>query len=323
MKLRPILALVFVLCVANRARGQVEMPTETRNAALRYWLAFAELQDAPADQVTQDLIEKTAAGAVPWDETRLGPILDKNEAAILAMHRAAKLPECDWGLEYSLGPRASIAYAPRARVLARLNTLYGMRLAAKGDSQQAVGAWLDGLQFSRHMADGGTLIFSLIASMSLLSNFNALQQAVDRGELNTEQRIQVAAAIRALPETGLDWGSALSFEERTIEVALNELTTANDPSDYFAKVTGRAAPSDFAVPNPEATAAFHSLMAQAERALREPPDQADAKLSMLQEKEKLLHVFFREITPGFMRINKRRSEIAAARRMLLNALASK
>lgn len=315
--------LFMAICFARTAAGQATMPPETHNAALRYWLAFAELQDPPADKDTQELLEKTATGAVPWDEARLGPILESNEAAILAMHRATKLPECDWGLEYSRGPRASIAYAPRARVLARLNTLYGMRLAAKGDSQQAVEAWLDGLAFSQHMAKGGTLIFSLIAKMSLLSNFAALQHAVSEGKLSNEEKVRAASAVKALPESGFDWGAALAREEQTIEVALNELLAAKDPSDYFAKVIGHAAPTNFVPPSPAETAAFRSLMGKAESALREPPEQASAKLAALQEKEKSLHVFFREIVPGFTKINQSRSEIAALRESSLKLLSSK
>jgi hypothetical protein len=322
MKLR-FLLLFLVVCIPRLATGQVAMPPETRNAALRYWLAFAELQDPPADPGTQELLEKTAAGLLPWDESRLGPILDSNEVAILAMHRATKLPECDWGLEYNRGPRASIAYAPRARVLARLNTLYGMRLAAKGDSQQAVEAWLDGLQFSQHMAKGGTLIFSLIAKMSLTSNLAALQHAASQGQLNAEQGMRAAAAVKAMPESGFDWGSALAYEEQTIEIALNELKTDRDPASYFEKVIGHTAPPDFTPPTSSELASFRSLMDKAESALREPPEQASAKLKVLQEQEKSLHIFFREMAPGFTNINKSRLEIAESRRRLLSLLPAK
>jgi hypothetical protein len=138
------------------ASAQAKRPTETRNAALRYWMAFAELRDAPSDKATTELLEKTAAGEAPWDETKLGPILDRNKEAILMMQRATKLPDCDWGLEYERGPNAAIDYAPRARVLARLNTLYGIRMAAKGEAQNAIDSWLAGIRFSQHLAKGGS-----------------------------------------------------------------------------------------------------------------------------------------------------------------------
>ena len=102
-------AVIALLFAAVMAHAQSNISTETRNAALRYWLAFADIQDPPTDKATADLLEKAAAGEAAWDEPKLGPILDKNETAIWKMQRATKLPECDWGLEYDLGPRASIA----------------------------------------------------------------------------------------------------------------------------------------------------------------------------------------------------------------------
>src|SRR5678815_997075 len=117
MKRSAILLMCVWVLAAVQARAQVKAPAETKNAALRYWQAFAELQDPPSDRATQDLLEKVAAGEVPWDESRLGVILDSNKWAIVRMQRATYLPECDWGLEYRFD--ASIAYAPRARVLAR------------------------------------------------------------------------------------------------------------------------------------------------------------------------------------------------------------
>jgi hypothetical protein len=198
-----------------------------------------------------------------------------------------------------------------------------MRLATKGDSQQAVEAWLDGLDFSQHMAKGGTLIFSLIAKMSLMSNLTALQHAAMDGKLSSQEKQQAAPVVRAVPEDGFGWGTALAREEQTIEVAMNELQAAKDPADYFAKVIGHAAPANFTLPNSAEVAAFRSLMSKAESALREPPEQANAKLVALQEQEKSLHVFFREMAPGFTKINSARSEIAASRKALLNLLPSK
>src|SRR5258706_15667059 len=56
---------------AALASPQAKRPAETRNGALRYWMAFAELQDPPADKATAELLEKTAAGEAPWDEAKL------------------------------------------------------------------------------------------------------------------------------------------------------------------------------------------------------------------------------------------------------------
>src|SRR5262249_14532457 len=138
LSLKIALAAICVCLSGARCPAQPKKPVETQNAALRYWIAFADLEDLPADKTTQELLEKTPAREVPWDEAHLSAILKKNEGAILGTQRATKLPDCDWGLEYSRGPRASIAPVVKARVMARLNTLYGMQLAAKGETRRAV-----------------------------------------------------------------------------------------------------------------------------------------------------------------------------------------
>src|SRR5271167_733793 len=111
------LSLLMSWFYVTAAPAQQKLPLETRNAALRYWLAFADMQDPPQDKNL--LIGYVASGDKPWDDTQLGPILDQNESAILRMQRATKLPECDWGLDYSEGPTGSIANAVKGRTLSR------------------------------------------------------------------------------------------------------------------------------------------------------------------------------------------------------------
>jgi hypothetical protein len=297
--------------------AQSKHHTSTTNAALRYWLAFSDLQDPPSDKATTDLLEKTAAGEAMWDEAKLGSILDQNSQAIQRMQRATSLPECDWGLEYDLGPAASIAYVPRARVLARLNTLYGMRAAAKGDSKVAVETWLDGMRFSQHLSQGGSLIFLLVAKTALLSNLHAIMQAIQKGQLDPAQQHQISSAVRALPETAFDWPQALALEQESVDIAARNLANAPNPRAYFEELMGNAAPENFAAPTALDAAAFHKLMNSAEAALRLSPDQAAAKLKSIQETIQSLHPFYKFVTPSLTRINDSRSEIATTRAKLL------
>jgi hypothetical protein len=315
-----IVLAASLLLGAAFASAQAKRPTETRNAALRYWMAFAELHDPPTDKATTELLEKSAAGEAAWDEAKLGPILDGNKDAILMMQRATKLPECDWGLEYDRGPAASIAYVPRARVLARLNTLYGMRLAANGKTQEAIDTWLTGIRFSQHLARGGGLIFSLIAKMVLLSNFNALTQAARSGGWSNLERKQVEEAIRALPETGFDWSDALWYEQNSLDIGAKKMAEAENPRAYYEEMTGKPAPGLSVIPIPTDTAAFHNLMAAAQSALRLPPEQVEDRLRALQESVKTLHPFYRDTTPSFTKINHARAEVRAARETLLRTV---
>lgn len=318
LTLKIVLIAVCVCLFVTATPAQSKRPVETRNAALRYWIAFADLQDAPADKETQELLEKTAAGQAAWDEAKLSEIIEKNETAILGMQRATKLPECDWGLEYSRGPRASIAPVVKARIMARLNTLYGMRLATKGETQKAVDTWVAGIRFSQDMAKGGSLIFALIAKMGMISNLNALQKAAESGKLSASQRSQAAAAIRALPEAGFDWGNALSYEDASLEVSIGEMQ--KDPAGYFRELMGRPAPEGFTAPNAAELAKYEKLIASVQSLLRKSPPAAAGELNSLQESVRDLHPFFRETTPSFQKLNYSRIELSSARQEALRAL---
>jgi hypothetical protein len=319
-RLRLLLLCIAVLLAAGSAPAQIRRQTETRNAALRYWLAFAEMQDSPSDPSTAALLEKTAAGEVPWDESKLGSILDKNEHAILQMQRATKLPDCDWGVEYSDGPTASIAYGPKARVLARLNTLYGMRQATKGNQEAAVQTWLAGVRFSQHIAQGGSLIFALTAKSALLSNLRALTQAAQSGWLSPAEKVQAKMVILALPESAFDWSSALLLEEDGIDIALDDITHSANPDVRYVELIGSPAAPNTSYPSDAERAAFHQFMLRAQTDFRLTPAQTAAKLSTLQSAQKSLHPFYQVLIPSLARVNGARAEIADARQQFLGSL---
>ena len=319
--LMTIAVLVGILSAGDPALAQIKLPPETRNAALRYWMALVDLHDPPSDKETQELIEKTAAGEAAWDETKLGPILDQNTQAIQEMQRATKLPECDWGLEYSRGARASVGHPVRARVLARLNTLYGMRMMAKGQTQEAVDGWLDGVRFSQHLAQGGTLIFKLVARAALLSDFQALTSAARHGQLPTAQKAQVAKAIQSLPPDVFDWSEALGLEEAAFELAVQEIRQSKNPVAVYQDLYGQQPSGNFAVPSEKEVVAFRAVIVQAQAALRLPPDEARSHLGKLQEQEEQFGNFFEDSVPSILTINERRAEVETARKKLLDALA--
>jgi hypothetical protein len=320
---RLTVATVSVLISAIAAFGQTKLPPETKNAALRYWLAFAQLQDTGADTATADLLGKTMSGEAAWDETKLGPIVDKNMESIEIMQRATKLPECDWGLEYSLGSRTPIPPYVKARALVRLNTLYGIRLAAQGDTQKALDTWLAGIQFSQHLARGGSLLATLVANAALSDDLRVFTKAAQSGTLDATQRSQVAAAIRALPETGFDWGQAMWYEEISGEVAIREMGKAASPAAYYKELMGAPAPENFTVPSDADIAAFRKLMNSTEDALRLSPQQASERLRTLQDSVKTLHPFLQGAIPPFTHINDARMQMQAALAQLLKAVAPK
>jgi hypothetical protein len=323
VKLKLFVASVLVLMSAFVARPQAKYPPETRNAALRYWMAFAEMQDPPADKGTQDLLEKTVAGEATWDGKKLGPILDANGAAIRMMQRGTKLPECDWGLEYDRGPRASIAYAPRARVLARLNTLEGIRETATGNPQAAVDTWLAGIRFSEHLARGGTLIFALVAKSALLPNLRALTTESKQGHLSDTQKKQVSAVLKGIREDGFDWSAAWRLEENVGIAIFVEVRSSANPGATYQMIMGDPLPSGAQPPSSEDISKYREYMTAVQAMLNLLPDAAKTRLTALETQRRALPEVVQRVTPGIQKLNDARLEVFVARKELLESIAAK
>jgi hypothetical protein len=321
LKLRVFLPLLLSLLLVSPAPAQQKGLPETRNAALRYWLAFADMQDPPQDKNL--LIGYVASGDKPWDEAQLGAVLDQNESAILRMQRATKLPECDWGLDYTEGPTGSIANAVKGRALGRLNTLYGVRQEVRGDEVGAVASWLAGIRFSQDVAKGGPLVAALIANAGLLADLRAITRAAEAGKLSATQRHQVEATIRALPESPIDWGAALLIDQNSTEIGLQSVMTSPDPANAYEMLLGGAAPKGFTVPSAAEQEAHRKFNAANVAAMRLPPEQTAERLASLQSTLKTLNPLFQETTPSLKRVNNARLEFVKARQQLLQTLATK
>lgn len=323
MKIRSCAAIVFLLATASTAPVRAETAPETKNAALRYWMAFAEMKDPPGDKAIQELLEKTVTGEFAWDEKKLGSILDTNGEAIRIMQRATKLPDCDWGLEYGEGPRASIAYAPRARVLARLNTLEGMREMANGNSGAAVETWLAGIRFSRHLANGGPLVFALIARSMLMPNFHALSLEMKRGHLSEIQKKQISSLLKEMPGDCFNWGAAWELEESAGEQFLREMASSKNPAKTYESLAGFPMPEGAKPPSAADLRGYSEYTNAVQNALTLPPDAAKIKLAALEAQRRGLSEIAQNTIPNPLKINEARTEVYGARKELLEALSSK
>jgi hypothetical protein len=303
--------------------GQVKTPPETRNAALRYWQAFAELKDPPPNQNVQAEIEKVLSGEAAWDEAKLGGVVAANEIALGIMQRATKLPDCDWGVEYRRGPEASIAFVPRAHVLARLNTLRGLRELSQGRAQTAVDTWIAGIRFAQDLTKGGSLIFALTAKSVLAQEMHTLTVEARQGRLGGAQKKQLYAAVNALPEDAFDWGLAWEMDEAGTDVFFAELQRSQKPATFFENLMGQPAPRDCMPPSAQQVKVYHEYMSDVTAALRLPPPAAKPRLAELEGKEKNICETIRQAIPSADRVNEARSEITAARKDLLDALGAR
>jgi hypothetical protein len=206
-----IRCVAFVLVLGIEPR-MAAAGAQTSNAALRYWMAFAQMKNPPSDPETVALMTRVLEGSVPWNNERLGPILEVNHEALETMARGTRLSDCDWGPDDELGPFTPIEYIPRARALARLNVLEGLRLEAANDAKRAVATWLPGLRFSRDIANGGTLLATLVASSALEAHLAALIRFVGGTRADTDTLNAIEEAVRALPPGGVGWVSGMQHE---------------------------------------------------------------------------------------------------------------
>ena len=177
------------------------------NAALRYWSAFSEVQDAGiTDQQAKEL-NAILDGTAPYDDLKYKDLLEKNALALDLMARATSLPSCDWGLDYGLGHDVPVDYARKALVLGRLNVLYAFHLLRTGNKDGAVRALAAGLRFSHDVGNGGSLFATLIAKDLLVNHLRAVTGALHLEQLSSTQRSQLQGAVAQVGE-GLDWSMA-------------------------------------------------------------------------------------------------------------------
>ena len=318
--MRILATCTVVACLLASPAGAQQAANPT-NAALRYWMAFALMRDPPADKATADLLQHVSEGSEAWDETKLGPIIDDNQQALAIMLRASTLTFCDWGLEYELGSRTPIAHLAKARTLGRLSVAAGKRLQAQGQLSQAVDMWIAGVRFSRHMAEGGSLISALSGQRVMELSLRAIHRDAVLNALDASTKKRLELFLRALPEDGLDWSAAMRRDAQSFEVTLRQLQTVPNPKAYLASFGGPPVPADFTVPTAAEIAAYHAYTDRVVGALALPLDQRSSKLREIEAGRPALHVFFRQYTPVTMPLGTSWIEIAGRRQSLLEALA--
>jgi hypothetical protein len=178
------------------------------NAALRYWSAFAQMQDSALTDQQAKGVNTMLDGTAPYDDLKYTGLVEKNRLALETMARATVLRNCDWGLDYKLGEDVPVDYARKALALGRLNVLYAFHLLIVGDKDRAVNAITAGLHFSQDVANGGSLFATVAAKNLLVIHVRAVAFALHVGELPAGQRIVLQRAVAQLRPNVLNWQSA-------------------------------------------------------------------------------------------------------------------
>jgi hypothetical protein len=209
---RLILSMILVAILSSGSTFAQEKVELGDNAALRYWSAFAQMQDVAISKQQVKELSAILDGTAPYDDSKYKDLVEKNKPALEIMARGTALPNCDWGLEYEAGPDIPMDYAPKAVALARLNVLYVFHLLSIGDKEGAVRALVAGLRFSRDVGNGGIMLPTVLAEVSLLTHLRAIAFVLDREGFTAQQRWMLAKSLAQLGPEPLDWQSAIKRE---------------------------------------------------------------------------------------------------------------
>lgn len=210
--LRFTVMMVLSAALACGSASAQQNPKAGDNAALRYWAAFAQMQDS---EITEQQAKEAHAildGTAPYDDSKYKGLVEKNRPALDTMARGTALPYCDWGVELQLGDQAPVEYARKAALLGRLNVFYVFHLLLAHDKDGAVRALQAGLRFSHDVANGGTLFATVVSKGLIVTHLKAVAGAVHLGELSTAQRAALQKSIEQLGPDGLDWPVAMKRE---------------------------------------------------------------------------------------------------------------
>lgn len=157
MRFRTLAALALSLALLPPSPASAQATDAGANAAMKYGQAFALLPTM--DKAQEKLLDewKTA----PLDAPALG-LIEGSRLSRLYLHRGAKLPRCDWSLDYEDGILMHLPYLQKCLTLARLTALH-----ARHEFEQGHGAagWDDVialLKLARDVEQAPIMIANLV-----------------------------------------------------------------------------------------------------------------------------------------------------------------
>lgn len=133
------------------------LPPDPDNAALLYYQAFLLLPEPDAD--TSASIDEVIRGGEPDEKVREYLNLPECRETIEIAEDAAKIPQCNWGIQYSQGTWAPSQLLINFRLLSFLVYTDAGVLAADGDYRAALGRCLTMRRIAGHVGDDEILMY--------------------------------------------------------------------------------------------------------------------------------------------------------------------
>ena len=190
--LGPLIALPILVSAPASLAQDTQPPSvvSNNNAALTYWRVW--------DALDPDLV--AAATKVELDETYQPgrPVADallKLQPDIRALMAAANNPHCDWQIDYDAGFDALLPQLGKLRMTARLFREDSRRLAAAGDTDEAVQRVVAAFNLA-DQTTGDRIIISSLVGMAI-ANLGTIETdaLIAAGDLTIDRRDQILAAM--------------------------------------------------------------------------------------------------------------------------------
>ncbi len=146
--------------VAASAQAPAAKTDLATNAALKYWQAFAQMPALTKEQAK--LLERWHK--VPLDEEAL-KLIAASEKSRLYLYRGAKLPRCEWSIDYDDGMGLVLTHHMKARDLAHLAALHARHEFAQGHWEAGMDDAIAMMALARHVGSDPLLICILMRNL--------------------------------------------------------------------------------------------------------------------------------------------------------------
>jgi hypothetical protein len=241
-------ALLGAVLTGSTAPAQNFQParavvTADQNAALRYWRAFAMMDENLRNLLGADAATLTDPTFEASPELRKA-VADAS-SVIDQLTLGASMAQCDFGVDRNLGVGALLPQLQPMRSAARLLLVDARLQIEAGDSRTAAERIATALRMADHAAQDGFVICSLV-SVAMFSGVRSVtEQLLDQGAFSAEDRavlrdalamfpagdpFRAEAAIRGEADSITDWVRATLKEADGRETLTRALDDGSSPS---------------------------------------------------------------------------------------------
>jgi hypothetical protein len=238
------------LCAPAAGQAPDAKSDAAGNAAMKYWQAFGLLPNLTMEQ--EKIVRE-------WDKAPLDAaalkLIEQARNSLQYLHRAARLPRCDWALDYEDGISLLIPHLSKARTLAQLAALRARHEFAQGPPKAGWDDVMALFRLARHVETDPLMIDQLVG---FAIEGMAIQAAAPYLPDAKTGLPELAATLDRLP-AGPTFAQMLQVEKRTSadwlvrELRAAEKNKAGSWQDVWKELLG--GPSEAGAPAPKVPAA--------------------------------------------------------------------